>query len=75
MGCCCGPKDNASVVLKVEGMTCGHCKMAVEKAVKSVNGVTGAEVDLNAKQVKVTGNFDRTVVAKAIEDAGYQVVA
>lgn len=40
---CCGSSKNTSDVVKVEGMTCGHCKMAVEKAAKSVNGVTGAE--------------------------------
>jgi len=27
-------------VLKVEGMSCGHCKNAVEKALKSKNGVS-----------------------------------
>jgi len=69
-----GGRGGEAVTLKVEGMTCGHCKMSVEKAAKSVAGVTGAEVDLAAKQVKVTGSFDTTAVAKAIEDAGYSVV-
>lgn len=72
---CCGGHGSESVTLKVEGMSCGHCKMSVEKAVKSVAGVTGAEVDLGAKQVNVTGSFDKDAVAKAIENAGYEVVA
>lgn len=75
MGCCGGNTHNTSQVLKVEGMTCGHCKMAVEKAAKSVAGVTGAEVNLGTKLVKVSGDFDHTAVTKAIEEAGYQVVA
>ena len=72
MGCCCEGKDD--VTLKVDGMSCGHCKNAVEKAVKGVTGVTSAEVDLAAKEVKISGCFDKVVVAKAIEDAGYNVI-
>jgi len=63
-----------TLTLKVEGMTCGHCKMAVEKAAKSVAGVSGAEVDLAAKEVKVSGSFAKGAVVAAIEDAGYDVV-
>jgi len=32
--------------IRVEGMTCGHCRMIVEKAAKSVKNVSKAEVDL-----------------------------
>lgn len=32
-------------VLKVQGMSCNHCKMAVEKAVKNLPGVSAAEVE------------------------------
>lgn len=65
-----------TVVLKVEGMTCGHCKNAVEKGVKGIPGVSSAEVTLEDNTVTV--NFDNHVVGldaikKAIVDAGYQV--
>ena len=33
----------------VEGMMCNHCKMAVEKVLSAVPGVTAANVDLEAK--------------------------
>lgn len=64
-------------VLKVKGMSCGHCKMAVEKSLKGLAGVETATVDLAAGTVKVvfepgkvgTGEFE-----KAIDDAGYEVV-
>jgi copper chaperone len=36
----------SETVLKIEGMTCMHCKMSIEKALKVVTGVTDAEVDL-----------------------------
>ena len=64
----------SQTVLKVEGMSCNHCKMAVEKALKAVNGVEGAEVNLDKKEVVVTGAADQDKLAQAIEDAGYTVV-
>lgn len=62
--------------LTVEGMSCGHCKNAVEKAVKALPGVSTAEVDLAAKRLTVEFNenvasFDK--IKAAIEDAGYTV--
>ena len=61
-------------VLRVEGMMCTHCKAAVEKACKSVPGVTDAVVDLKAKTVTVTGNADVAALKQAIIDADFEVV-
>jgi|GEM_PF-60351 len=63
-------------VLVVEGMSCGHCKAAVEKALKSVAGVENAVVDLNSKtaEVTLTGEVSGDVLSKAVTDAGYEVV-
>ena len=84
MGCCGHTKkDNSGgntlspqdgIVLKIEGMTCGHCKSAVEKALMKVPGVTQAEVDLAQKQAVVIGTADRSSLAKAIDEAGYKVI-
>jgi copper chaperone CopZ len=62
--------------LKVEGMSCGHCKAAVEKALKAVDGVEDAVVSLEAKTAEVTLNKEvpEDVLAKAVTDAGYEVV-
>jgi copper chaperone len=65
------------VVLRVDGMSCGHCKMTVEKALIATPGVRDAVVDLNAKTVKVTYVEDKTNLEnmeKAIIDAGYEVL-
>lgn len=40
--------------LIVQGMTCGHCKMSVEGALKEIDGVSAAEVNLEAGSVDVT---------------------
>ncbi len=45
--------------LKVEGMTCNHCKMRIKKALQVVGGVEGVQVDLASNAVVVTGNADR----------------
>ena len=63
-------------VLKVEGMSCGHCKAAVEKALKAVDGVENAVVDLEKKSAEVTLNKEvaNDELTKAVTDAGYEVV-
>jgi Copper chaperone len=64
----------SQTTLKIEGMTCGHCKAAVEKALKSVAGVTAATVDLQKKEAAVIGSADTDELRKAVEEAGYTVV-
>lgn len=63
-----------TTILQIEGMTCGHCQMTVEKALKAVPGVTAATVDLAKKAAAVSGTASRDVLVKAVEDAGYTVV-
>jgi len=66
--------DGQHTVLRVEGMTCMHCKMSVEKALKSVAGVESANVDLMRKEAVITGSADREALVQAVEAAGYSVV-
>lgn len=61
-------------IIKVNGMMCPHCKARVESVCKGVAGTTDAVVDLQAKQVSVTGNANIEELKKAITDAGYEVV-
>jgi copper chaperone len=68
-----GREDAAmeNTTVNVEGMTCGHCAGTVTRAVGAVEGVTGVEVDLDAGQVRLTGEADLAAVRSAIVDAGY----
>lgn len=62
------------MVLKIEGMMCGHCKARAEKALRAVAGVETVEVSLENKTAIVTGAADPTALKQAVLDAGYQVV-
>ncbi|SCM81188.1 Copper chaperone CopZ [uncultured Sporomusa sp.] len=64
----------AEIVLKIEGMSCGHCKMSVEKALQAIPGVVSASVDLEKKEALVTGTAARDALVKAVEDVGFDVV-
>ncbi len=60
--------------LKISGMSCGHCTMAVEKALKEVSGVEEVNVDLDKALATITGtDFDEEALKTSVENAGYQV--
>ena len=61
-------------IINVNGMMCPHCKAMVEKVCKAVPGTVDAVVDLQAKNVTVTGDADVAALKQAILDAGYEVV-
>lgn len=64
-----------STIIKVAGMSCNHCKMAVEQALKAVPGVNSAQADVQKGQAVVEGTPKREELVKAIEAAGYEVVS
>lgn len=61
--------------MKVNGMSCEHCKAAVEKAVNSLPGVKNAVVSLENKEVTWEESGDLPVpmelVKETIRDLGY----
>ena len=61
-------------VIKVNGMMCPHCKARVEQVCKGIPGTVDAVVDLQAKNVTVTGDADVAALKQAIVAAGYEVV-
>lgn len=74
MSCCGG--SNKTVVINVEGMSCGHCKMSVEKAVSALDGVSAVNVDLAAKNATITydpAKVNEDAFKKAITGVGFQV--
>ncbi|MGB5875615.1 MAG: heavy metal translocating P-type ATPase [Bacteroidota bacterium] len=66
-----------SLTLPVEGMTCASCVLRVEKAIKKVEGVADAAVNLAGENVRV--EFDPTRVSvgqlqDAVAGSGYTLV-
>lgn len=65
----------AKTTIKVQGMTCNHCVMRVQKALKGIAGVQDAQVDLQKAEAAVS--FDESKVTQdklvgAIVEAGYK---
>ncbi len=63
-------------LLKIEGMSCNHCKAAVEKALREIKGVKDVAVDLDYKRATVTheATVTREELARAVKKAGYLVL-
>lgn len=63
-----------TLTFSVPGMTCGHCKASIETEVGGVPGVASVTVDLDSKDVVVTGtSLDRDAIVAAIDEAGFDV--
>jgi len=58
---------------QVQGMTCGHCEMAVKKAITRLDPDAKVEIDRHSGKVDVHSNKSREDIAHAIADEGYQV--
>jgi copper chaperone len=62
--------------LQVEGMTCGHCKNAVTKALTELDGVRNVVVHLETGKVEVDADTSKVTDAdmrEAVEEQGYDV--
>jgi copper chaperone CopZ len=63
------------VTMQVDGMSCGHCVAAVERALEATPGVAGVSVKVGRASMAVAGTEarDRVIAAAlaAIGDAGF----
>ena len=59
----------------IPGISCGHCKAAIEGAVTKVVAVDSVVVDIDARTATVVGDADESAVRAAVDDAGYDVTA
>lgn len=66
-----------SLTINIKGMSCNHCKMAVEQALQTLQGVESADVDLNGNIAQVvfdSNKIDERKLKAAITQAGYEVL-
>jgi P-type Cu+ transporter len=66
-----GPREEAGLTLDIEGMHCASCISRVESALREVDGVDDAAVNLAAERATVSGpDLDMARLAEAVERAG-----
>jgi copper chaperone len=60
--------------IKISGMSCQHCVMAVKKALGELEGISGADVEIGSARVKFEeSNVTREDIERAIVKAGYKI--
>jgi copper chaperone len=62
----------AGTTYTVPGISCGHCKAAIEGEVGALDGIESVVVDIDTKQVAVIGSASDESVRAAIVEAGYE---
>lgn len=69
-------EKNMKKTIIIEGMSCSHCTGRVEKALKTLDGVSDVVMSLENKSAVVSAEANVTdqMLKKAVEDAGYDVV-
>jgi len=60
----------------IEGMTCMHCAMRVKKAIETLTGITGLNVEVGKAELSYDeSQISRTDIEAAIIKAGYKIKA
>jgi uncharacterized membrane protein YraQ (UPF0718 family)/copper chaperone CopZ len=58
--------------IEVKGMTCNHCVATVTDSLSGIANIGDVEVNLAQGKAYYTGNPDKEVLKKAIQDCGYE---
>ena len=65
-----------TMTINIEGMSCDHCKKAVEAALQTLDGVCKAEVNLNTNSALISYEENKVAEEKikdAVINAGYEI--
>ena len=70
-------KKTMEKTLEITGMMCGHCEMAVKKALEAVDGVESADVshEKGTAVVTLSKEVSNEVLKKTVEDKDYTVTS
>ncbi|HYA15036.1 MAG TPA: cation transporter [Syntrophales bacterium] len=62
--------------IKIKGMSCNHCVMAVTKALSKIEGIKDVTVDLKKREATFdeVKPVDMAIIKEQIRKAGYEVV-
>jgi copper chaperone CopZ len=67
-------EDMSTHTYRVNGMTCGGCAKHVEKALRKVDGVIVASVDVAKGTASVEGAAAYEALSASVAEAGYELV-
>lgn len=59
----------------VPGISCEHCKQAIESELAKLEGVDAVTVDVAGRLVKVVGSVSDEQIRQAVDEAGYEVAS
>lgn len=71
------PVADIELVYHVEGMTCDHCEMSIQKGVSELEGIVEIEANHEDSTTRIVYNPSKTdpdEITAAIEKRGYQVI-
>lgn len=60
-----------TITLALDGLHCGGCVAAVEKALRQVENVQAVEVSLNPQIAKIEGSASAEQLIEAVTDIGF----
>ena len=63
--------NDGQIQLAVTGANCASCVNTIESALKSVDGITGAHMNLADRTATATGHADPQALIRAVESSGY----
>jgi copper chaperone len=69
-------KERDMATIKIKGMSCQHCVLAVTKALGGIDGIKDVRVDLAKGEATFTEvePVDRKAISERIKKAGFEVV-
>ena len=61
--------------IQIEGMQCNHCKMTVEKALSTIEGIIDVTVNLENRTatIQMAKEIEDNMIKNVIEEAGFEV--
>lgn len=63
----------SSLQLQISGMSCGHCVMHVQKALRALDGVDVQDVQIGSASLQFDpAKVQESVILEAIRDQGYE---
>lgn len=68
-------KNMATTVIRIDGMTCGHCTSAVEETLMQFDGVESVVADLDSASATINHDerIDEATMRSVIEEIGFEL--